>query len=406
MYKNMHKEQLASLDHKIILMEQDLLECQSNLKWFAEFDHEQAYSDLCYRNRSVQEVRLKLIELTTTINSFKQQIDAHRSKAGGLLSFLFQTSEQVVAQRHANELEERLKPILQEKNGAESALADHEKHKDQLERDLKRYNQFDPLAGESTIVGLTYELTLTKEMAEQARIASDRWESMAGDLARQWTLVQKELAALQVRIDLATYYEGQLSIANSGDEKRQIHEQCESDFGEGSPRRVITSLTAERRKLTRDNEKLEARLRDVIRLLESQIQTLVLDGNNLCYAPAENGKERFIGIDALKALVNYLSAKYKVILIFDSGIRRLLKMNDASLKVEFPTAVVTVMHSKAKADEGILGAAEFDKTAYIVSNDRFAEYREHPAVQDHRLLTHIIHPYSVQIQQLQVNVPY
>ncbi|HHM6358972.1 TPA: hypothetical protein ACRL78_004592, partial [Pseudomonas aeruginosa] len=79
---------------------------------------------------------------------------------------------------------------------------------------------------------------------------------------------------------------------------------------------------------------------------------------------------------------------------------------DASLKAVFPGATVMVMRSKATADEGILAAAEFDQTAYIVSNDRFADYPEQPAVKERRILPHLIHPHSVQIPQLQVNVPY
>ena len=42
----------------------------------------------------------------------------------------------------------------------------------------------------------------------------------------------------------------------------------------------------------------------------------------------------------------------------------------------------------------------------LPSNDRFSDYSEQPAVKDLRLLTHIIHPHSGQIQQLQVNAPY
>jgi len=54
----------------------------------------------------------------------------------------------------------------------------------------------------------------------------------------------------------------------------------------------------------------------------------------------------------------------------------------------------------------LLAAAAFDAGAFIVSNDRFADYPEQAAVKERRVLSHLIHAQSVQIQQLQVNIPY
>lgn len=57
------------------------------------------------------------------------------------------------------------------------------------------------------------------------------------------------------------------------------------------------------------------------------------------------------------------------------------------------------------ARQGIKGwrSAEWDDWLAIVMT-QFWGYPEQPAVQEHRILNHFIHPHSVQIQQLQINV--
>lgn len=229
---------------------------------------------------------------------------------------------------------------------------------------------------------------------------------MAGDVFRHWKEAQFRLEKLERGIAQAEALKAELKGAASQKEKFMIHERCGSLFGNSSPGSILSELNAEHRKLTRAAEKQEGRLQDIIRLLEKRIETLIIDGNNLCYEPVENSQGRFIGLAALKALVPHLCRTYKVSVIFDPGIRQRISMDDATLKGVFPEANVIVMRSKAKADEGLLAAAEFDQNAYIISNDRFADYPEQPAVQERRLLTHIVHPRSVQVQQLQVNVPY
>ncbi len=92
--------------------------------------------------------------------------------------------------------------------------------------------------------------------------------------------------------------------------------------------------------------------------------------------------------------------------MFDPGICSKLSTSESELQAQFPQACVSVMGNGAKADEGLLAAAAFDAGAFIVSNDRFADYPEQAAVKERRVLSHLIHAQSVQIQKLQVNIPY
>ncbi|MGV8863216.1 MAG: hypothetical protein ACOH2T_18875 [Pseudomonas sp.] len=406
MYTNEHAARLAKLTQKIGSTDLDIEKLQCDMQWYGAFDCEQASSQLAQRKRVILEIKQRLSQLTTTIESTLQLKATHQGVAAGWFANLWRSPEQKVAQHQAAELEKRLALLAHSRYEAQAELACHEPEKLRLAIDLRRYRGFDPLQASASIVGLKEDLLHLHQLTEATRSASEKWEAMAGEAAREWHRRQRQLEQIDHDIAKAQGFEWELSNAASPRERAKIHLDCESFFENGRPAAVLSGLVAKRRKLERDVEKLQERLQDIMRLLEKHIEMLVIDGSNLCYMPSENGKDMFIGLDALTALVPHLFEGYKVTLMFDSGTCARLSTDEARLQALFPQASVRVMGNDAKADEGLLAAAAYNQSAYIVSNDRFADYPEQPAVKERRLLTHIIHPRSVQIQQLQVNVPY
>jgi hypothetical protein len=143
---------------------------------------------------------------------------------------------------------------------------------------------------------------------------------------------------------------------------------------------IDRQLTGVRRNVTKAQErvtKLATRGARVVR-------ALVIDGSNVCY---EGGT--FIRLGALGPLCQQLSDSYNVTVVFDASIRRKLGGDDAALREALPGSKVHVVASRTLADETILAAAE-DPFVYVLSNDRFAEYAEKPAVRDGRVLRHEI----------------
>lgn len=406
MYSNEHAARLAALTQKAGSIDQDVQRLQRDAQWYSAFDCEQASSQLAQRNRITSEIKQRLSQLTITIESTGQLKATHQGVAGGWLANLWRSPEQRVAQHQAAELDKRLALLARSRSEAQAELASHEPEELRLAADLSRYRRFDPLEASATIAGLNEDLLHLHQLMKATRSASEKWEAMAGEAAREWQRRQHQLDQIDNDIAKAQGFERELSSVASARERAMIHQACESFFENSKPGAVLSGLAAKRRKLERDLDKLQERLQDIMRLLEKHIETLVIDGNNLCYLASENGKGTFIGLDALNTLVPHLCEAYKVTLIFDPGICARLSSNEAHLQALFPQASVRVMGNDAKADEGLLAAAAYDQGAYIVSNDRFADYPEQPAVKERRLLTHLIHPHSVQIQQLQVNVPY
>jgi hypothetical protein len=196
--------------------------------------------------------------------------------------------------------------------------------------------------------------------------------------------------------------ERNLSNAGNSYERAMAHQACENEFDTGSPSKVISIKEAEIRRLERDLEKMEKRAKDIVTRAARDVKQLVIDGNNLCYEG-----DKFIGLDALKALVPALADLYKIQIVFDASIRRLLHSGDAEVRDAFGNAAQThIVATKVKADETVLDLAGATKTAFVVSNDRFAEFQEKPTVSDDRFIRHEIVGGRIFIHDLGISETY
>ena len=75
--------------------------------------------------------------------------------------------------------------------------------------------------------------------------------------------------------------------------------------------------------------------------------------------------------------------------MFDASIRRAPRVNDNHLRRELPGTKVHVVASQGEADETILHAAQ-DEFVFVLSDDRYAEYRDKSVVHDKHLIRHEI----------------
>jgi len=178
------------------------------------------------------------------------------------------------------------------------------------------------------------------------------------------------------------------AISNAGNsyEKAMIHKQCESEFGIGRPARVIERCDREIDRINRDYEKAYRRAAEVGQKASRTIDSIIIDGNNLCY-----DSKKFIGLGALKSAISFLRSDYSVTVVFDAAIRGMLQADDQAIgRALGDDVTVHIVSTGSKADETILNLAGTDKTAYILSNDRFGEYNDKSAVREKRILRHEI----------------
>lgn len=181
-----------------------------------------------------------------------------------------------------------------------------------------------------------------------------------------------------------------------------IHNACKEAFGKGKPKEVISDRRGKIRGLDNNIPKLERRIREELQKLERTIGHLLIDGNNACYEG-----QSFIGLRALTALVQELGGRFKTTVVFDASIRAMLKTDTQGIERTLGTLVNThVAPTKSAADEYLLKLADQDNSAFILSNDRFAEYHDYAAVKSGRLFRFLIADGKLMANDIDVSVSF
>lgn len=318
-----------------------------------------------------------------------------------------------------------------------------ESKRDRLDNELKRtkrsiakYDQFDEAAAKAELAALDADLAILQLEHDALADRKERLDRQLEGPVQGLTELQADLnratadrsslrsdaARLERDIKKANKLDKRLSAASDGRDRWEVHQECEDEFGDGSPRRVLgerrRTLNDARREISnldrritaleRDVDKAEQRVSTIVARGTRDIRSIVIDGNNLCY---QNGK--FIGVAALRPLCLHLQEHYEVTLVFDASIRALLSgsadknhwITDERLRERFPGATVHVVAASTQADEAILAAAG-DPVVYVLSNDRFSDYRDKPAVRDKRLITHGILNGQILVHDLGISLPF
>lgn len=235
------------------------------------------------------------------------------------------------------------------------------------------------------IKALELQIQAIEKSCKDLKQKFEKVESHVKYLLSRHSELMLERSAMERDISTTMQLEQALENANSGHERAQIHQECRNTFGEDKPAKVAKKRTAKLKHSQYELEKLEASISKDASIVAREIQQIIIDGNDLCYD---------------------LAATYSIIVIFDSGIRVLLKENDASVRAEFPNYVeVHIVANKEKADLTVLSLAKED-VVYVISNDNYIDHSDQKAVQSQRLINYEITQERVFLHELQVDRPY
>jgi hypothetical protein len=240
-------------------------------------------------------------------------------------------------------------------------------------------------------------------------VAADQ-KSLAEDIARierkiqphlqEYDRLKSEVSALEADIDAANRFDQKLSNAANSYEKAMIHQECEAKFGNGSPKKIVSIRSGQLRSLANNIPKLERRIRDELQKSERIIRHLLIDGNNVCYEG-----QTFIRLTALCALLEALRDRFKVTVVLDASIRKLMNTDTQGIERLLGQTVTThVAPTKTAADEYLLKLAGKDEHTFILSNDRYAEFHDYDAVKTGRLLRFMIADGRLMANDLDVTV--
>ena len=347
-------------------------------------------SDL-QRHRTFDAVRgqADLDELIEAIAAKKEGLAIagdHLRRDRETLARLLEIGKQKAAKRQSNvlELENALPRITED------------------ESSLQRHRAFDLPRRQRDAQQLAQDIACKEEELAVALGRKRRVDEILSPLVQEMQNLETRRRCAHSDLEGAEGLDRRLSSAGNSYERAMIHEECERSFGTGNPRKIIGERQREVRQLDRDYDKARRRVQEVARMAARRIDTVVIDGNNLCYEG-----NRFIGLASVEALVPLISRMCVVVVVFDSAIRRLMNTDDSSLQRRLGShAKVHVVASRRMADETVLDLANRSEFTYVLSNDRFGDFNEKSAVKGGRVIRHEIVNGNVFVHDLQLRAAY
>ncbi len=163
------------------------------------------------------------------------------------------------------------------------------------------------------------------------------------------------------------------------------------------------ALILRKESLQRSKAKVEAKLNREQKILELGIETICIDGSNLCN---QTSPQKYVGLALLKAIVPELMMRYEVVIVFDSSSLPKLKETKHGLQKQFADCTVVVSERGCEADPLLINTANGDPHTFILSNDGFADYRNDPAVKENRVIRFEAFAQNIHIQRLNLSARY
>ncbi len=233
-----------------------------------------------------------------------------------------------------------------------------------------------------------------------------KFEVLIEPYIKDCKLLQIDIAKNKADLDSVCILSEKLKNTDDKNTQRLLGNECKKLFENRNISYVLVKKEKLAQSLKRQILKLESRIDNEYKILNQDIKLLVIDGNNLC-----NNPDGFIGLKVIIKIINTLGNKFQYMIFFDPGIKGMLKVNDRSLlkrlQKEMPDVSfdMHVMAGNEEADETLLNFAQ-DKTSYVLSRDRFIDFRDKDAVKDDRVLPVQILKSNVIINRLKFDCKY
>ncbi|MDQ2092329.1 hypothetical protein [Marimonas arenosa] len=322
------------------------------------------------------------------------------AKANPIVFWKFFKAEQKQLRAEAKRLADKVSKVEQELSSNENALQKARSDIRHAQRRISEHETFDLKDAETRLGSVQTQLQSTGSDLAEARSELKEIEAKISPHTQKLDSLKSELRELNADIARADRFDQKLASAANSYERAMIHQDCEAEFGTGSPKQVIKDRRGKIRRLENNIPKLERRLRDELRKLDRKITHLLIDGNNACYEG-----QTFIELRGISALLKGLGDRFEVTVVFDASIRAMLKMDNQGVEqILGPSVTTHIVPTKDQADEYLMKLAGTNKGAFILSNDRFGEYHDYDVVKSNRVLRFLIANGKFIVNDLDVTV--
>lgn len=400
---NPYTGKIASLSSRIASIQATARELKSTIEWCDSTSLQEMIASKEDLDNRIAVARKKVHLITIKIVNQRNDYERRESNAPSIFNpFSWFDAEASLERKALERMRIELTALEKVKGELGGTLSELSSRHADLDRDVAEYKDIDYAATKQLLEEKeALYRRLGNELAD-LKAKRDEADKQLRPLENQLRMKIKERAEMNNLLASAERFEEQLSNAADGRERRGIHEACAEKHGVDKPRLLMNQCRRAIPALSRDIEKLEKRLSEIAGRLARTYTAIVVDGNNLCYEG-----NRFVGLGPVLKAMDAIKIDADKIVVFDSDIRALLSCDSEAIKKQFPDGVkVHVAPTKQKADETIIELASRDAGAYILSNDRFAEYPDKEAVKGNRIVRHEVFDGSLMIHDLDVNVTY
>lgn len=270
--------------------------------------------------------------------------------------------------------------------------------------EIENYNLFEFNQERDFISASLLNIAVELKKVEKEKIRIDNAIKEKTDIL--YGLYSEE-TSVSLDLETAENLKIRLESATNGYERKCIHQESERIFQESNPNKVVVNLKKRKRYLDKNIDKVDKEIKEKVKILTTNIDLIIIDGNNVCYK-----KDKFIGDIALKALVTALleseiTNKSRILICFDNGISKLLSSTKKDVEDSFKSISekIEVLISNGKADKTIINAAEKSNT-FIISNDRFVDFRDKKAIKERRCLRHRMVFNQIHIEEFSIVATY
>lgn len=270
--------------------------------------------------------------------------------------------------------------------------------------EIENYNLFEFNQERDFISASLLNIAVELKKVEKEKIRIDNAIKEKTDIL--YGLYSEE-TSVSLDLETAENLKIRLESATNGYERKWIHQESERIFQESNPNKVVVNLKKRKRYLDKNIDKVDKEIKEKVKILTTNIDLIIIDGNNVCYK-----KDKFIGDIALKALVTALleseiTNKSRILICFDNGISKLLSSTKKDVEDSFKSISekIEVLISNGKADKTIINAAEKSNT-FIISNDRFVDFRDKKAIKERRCLRHRMVFNQIHIEEFSIVATY
>lgn len=392
---NPHAPEFAAIEARWTELTSELARVEDDLCWFSERTLESIETAIRLAEKDLASAKEMVCKLESARDHCETGVRLYRYQASQARS-----EQERLRVSHLLAVEEKkTRDVIARLSLEQQAVVQREQWIDEFHGDHRKWANFDAGPMRARASELSQEIQATEQERERIRPSYEQVQELIAPFELELEGLEGRRAKLREKYARAEELKDE--VEHSGSYGRAMaHRESEDRFGDPSPSRVLRGVANEMRGVERDLAKLRRRIESVVSRASRHVSRLVIDGNNLCY---QDGS--FCGLGPLRTIIPVLVQSHPVLVIFDASIRRRLGLSDEAIRRELEGADVHVVATSQKADETLLDLADAADT-YVLSNDRFNEFPDKPAVDKGRLIRHEIVAGRILIHDLDVDATF